>query len=331
MNHLFYDPRSLASRRRFWPCILLAGAAALAVLLALPSPAAAQFDFADARTVKFTTYPVKRDEGKPVAGPDGMPQPKAIRGGRPVGLTELPSFLIRDDAPGAWMLDALQHYIKRDPIAGLAVLLAILENRYLELEVEKLCSRDTIKISYEHLPTEEVPAFKEAGLSSLMTLLADALRANDLQREYLGIRDRYNAGLTLTPKADQETIERLRGFRFGIALRYNPRVVHPALEDLPPPIAKELFKAAAAKGQPLETNLVIGPLYLAMLVKVDRIEMRPPPAGCPGAKGVSRPPAERKPSSHVDDEGGQETGTFQAVTRVRETLLPWPHGAFMLR
>ncbi|MDV2502325.1 MAG: hypothetical protein RX318_00010 [bacterium] len=274
-------------RGRFWPLAGLWGAAALAALLALPAPAYAQFDFADAFAVQIRTYPVKFKDGQMVPGPDGMPQPKGGSARRPAELTELPTFAIDASAPGAWMLDAFQHYMKQDPLAALAALLAVIENGYLEIEIDKRCSRDTARIAFEHIPTEGVPAFKEAGLAMLMKPLADAVMAAELQRESLALRDQYNTGLSKKPKADQKAIARLRVVRFAIGARYNPRVVHPALDGLHPFVAKQVFKAALANGEPLQATLVMGPIRLDMRAKVERRAKRPLPAGCQTARSKS--------------------------------------------
>ena len=263
------------------------GSTVLAALLLLPAPAMAQFDFADAVAVQIRTYPVKFKDGQMVPGPDGMPVPRARRGGKPAELTELPTFVIDESAPGAWMLDAFQHYMKQDPLAALAALLAVIENGYLEIEIDKRCSRDTARIAFEHIPTEGVPAFKEAGLAMLMKPLADAVMAAELQREYLALRDQYNTGLSIKPKDDQKTIDRLRLVRIAIGIRYNPRVLHPALDGLHPFVAKQVFKAALAKGEPLQATLVMGPIQLDMRAKVDRRAKRPLPAGCQTARKKS--------------------------------------------
>lgn len=259
----------------------------LAALLLLSAPAYAQFDFADAVAVQIRTYPVKFKEGQMAPGPDGMPLPRARRGGRPADLTELPTFAIDESAPGAWMLDAFQHYMKQDPLAALAALLALVENGYMEIEIDKRCSRDTARIAFEHLATEEVPAFKEAGLAMFMKPLADAVMAAELQREHVGLRDKYNTGVSKKPKADHDAIARLRAVRFAIGIRYNPRVVHPALDGLHPFVAKQVFKAALAKGEPLQATLVMGPIRLDMRAKVERRAKRPLPAGCPTARSKS--------------------------------------------
>ncbi|MFQ5881016.1 MAG: hypothetical protein ACE5I9_00900 [Candidatus Methylomirabilales bacterium] len=270
----------------------LSGAAVLAVLLALPAPAGAQFDFADALAVKIRTYPVKRQDGRVVPGRDGMPQPQAVRDGRAVGLQELPALPVDENFPGGSILDAFQHYQKRDPLGALTPMLAVLKNGYLELDIEKPCHIDAIKIQYEYQPTEKVPSFQEAGLAAFMQIVADGVMAADLQRAYVRLRDRYNNGLSTDPKGDQDAMGLLQALRLVIAVRYNPRVVTPTLADIPPREAKERFKAEVAKGRPVEANLVIGPLRLAMKAKLHRREKSPPPPGCQGAEGARKMPGD---------------------------------------
>jgi hypothetical protein len=263
----------------------------LALCLTLPSPAHAQFDFADALAVKIRTYPVKRSDGKPVPGPDGMPQPEATSGGKPAKLKEFPDFPIDENFPGGSILASLQFYQKLDPLGAFEPVLAVLHNGYLEMDIEKPCRVDLVKIQFEQKPTEDVPSFREHGIVALMKIIADGAMAADLLRTHNDLRDRYNSGLSTTPKADQDEMAGLRTLRQLIALWYNPRVVSLAFKGLPPQDAKERFKAEVSKGQPLEADLVMGPLRLAMKGKVEQRTKSPAPAGCPGAKADSGGPA----------------------------------------
>ena len=158
--------------------------------------------------------------------------------------------------------------------------MAVLKNGYLELEIEKRCRFDGIKIQYEHQPTKEVPSFQEAGLAALMHIVADGVMAADLLRAHDRLVERYNSGLSTDRKGDQEAMGLLRSLRLAIALRYNPRVESPALAGLSLPKAKERFKADVAKGRPVEAKLIMGPLHLLIKARLDRKEKSPLPPGC---------------------------------------------------
>lgn len=286
MRRIKNHPWPLSRRGAIWLVASLLCVAALA----LPSPASAQFDFTDALVVKLRTYPVKRQDGKPVHGSDGMPQPEAVRGGRPVGLKELPAFPVDQNFPGGSILDALFQYHRRDPMAALDPVVALLKNGYLEMDIVKPCIVDAVKIQFEQKPTKAVPSFNEHGIASLMKILVDGTLAARLDRTSDRLRDRYNAGISTTPEADQNNMAALQVARFTIAKWYNPRVVSVAWKDLPPIEAKKRFKAEVLKGQPLETVLVMGPLRLAIRGKADRQKLTPPPAGCPGAHAAANRP-----------------------------------------
>ncbi|MBI4573752.1 MAG: hypothetical protein HY713_10785 [candidate division NC10 bacterium] len=255
-------------------------AAALALLLVVPASLEAQVDFAGAVAVKIRTFPLKRAQGRPVLGRDGMPEPAAAVGGRPADVRELPTFPVDENFPGASILSALLHYQRRDPLGALAPVVAVLSNGYLELEIEKACHVDTVRIQVEHKPTPEVPAFTERGLGALMHVVTDAVMAADLQRAHTRLRDRYNSGLSTDRKGDQDAMTFFQALRLVIAQRYDPRVTSPALSGLPPAEAKNQFKAALAQGGPVEGDVLIGPLHLAMRAKQDRRDRRPAPPGC---------------------------------------------------
>lgn len=250
------------------------------VVLALPAIASAQFDFSDALSVKIRSYPIKRQNGRPVPGPDGMPQPEALQGGRPAGLVELPAVPVDETFPGGSVLDALQHYQKQDPMAGLEATLALLKNGYMDLEIEKTCRVDAIKLQYDHQPTKVVPSFQEAGLTQLGQILADGVKAVELQRAHDLLRDQYNNGLSTDPKRDQEMMALLRTKRLAIAMRYNPRIDAPLPAGVTPRELKERFKVEVAKGKPVEGNLLIGPIHLAIKAKLTSVEKKPLPPSC---------------------------------------------------
>ena len=258
----------------------LARAAVLISLLALPATGAAQLDFAGAVSLKVRTYPVKLQNGKPVSGPDGMPQAEALQKGQPANLIELPAVPVDENFPGGSILDALRSYQKEDPMAALAALQALLKNGYTELEIEKTCQIDSVKLQYEHKPSHGFPAVGEAGLGAMMQLVLDGVKAAELARGEDRLTARYNSGLSTDGKRDQETIALLRSLRFAVALRYNPRVQAPGLESLPPQEAKERFKAEIAKGKPVEGDVHFGPLHLAVKAKLARSAKKPAPPGC---------------------------------------------------
>jgi hypothetical protein len=250
------------------------------VALALPAVGSAQLDFADAVAVKIRTYPVKRQNGRPVPGPDGMPQPEALSGGRPANLAEFPAVPVDESFPGGSILDALQNYQKQDLMAALNALLALLRNGYMDLEIEKNCRVDVVKFQYDHQPTKVIPSVQETGLTALMQILADGVKAVELQRAYDRLQDRYNSGLSTDQKRDQEMMALLRNMRLAIAVRYNPRVNTPALAGLRPQEAKERFKAEVAKGKPVEGELLIGPIHLAVKAKLNSNAKKPLPPSC---------------------------------------------------
>ena len=280
MKKSIYNLHPISHKRSCRVRIMLIGAAVFIVSFVFSGTAVAQFDFAGAEAVKIRSYPVKRINGRPVPGPDGMPQPEEVRDGQPVGLQELPAFPVDEDFPGGSILDALQQYQKQDPLGALVPVLAVLQNSYLELVIEKRCYFDAVRIQFEQQPTKKVPSFKEAGLAALMRIVADGVMAADLLRAHNRLRDRYNNGLSRDPKGDQDAMELLRALRLAIALRYNPRVESPALAGIPPREAKKRFKAEVAKGRPVEGKLLIGPLHLVMKAKLDRSKKSPLPPGC---------------------------------------------------
>lgn len=259
---------------------LFASATALAAVLGFAAVGEAQFDFSNATAAKLRTYPIKRDKGRPAPGKNGMPQAEAVKGDKPANLTEFPALPVDPNFPGGSILDALQHYQKRDPVAALPAILALLTNGYLELEIEKPCYTDLVKLQYEHRPTQEVPSFQQAGLTVLIEILADGVAAADLLRAYDRLRENYNNGLSTDRKRDQETMATLQRLRLGLALRYDPRVETPALAGLTPRQVKERFKAEVAKGKPLEGSFAIGPIQLAVKAKVERTPQKPRPASC---------------------------------------------------
>ena len=260
---------------------------AFAVLLGMPASAWAQFDFADARAIKIRTYPVKRDGGKVVPGPDGMPQPKGGSARRPAGLKELPALPVDADFPGASILFAYSHYQKQDLLGSLEPILGIMENGYLEFDLVKPCHIDTIKLQYEHKPNESVPSFKEEGLASLVLFFAEGAASSDLLNAYTRLKNRYNNGLSADPKADHDIMTRLQALRLAIAVRYIPRVEAPAFEGLKPLEATKRFKAEVAKGKPVVGTLLIGSLELAVKAKLDRKSRSPVPAACKKARETS--------------------------------------------
>ncbi len=249
-------------------------------LLGVPSPAGAQLDFAGAAAVKIRTYPLKRVDGRLVAGGDGMPEPAEVRDGRPGGIAELPAFPVDENQPGGTILQALVHHHRRDPVGALRPVLAVLDNGYLELDIEKACQIDAVRIRYEHQPTPEVPSFREHGLAALMHVVTDAVAAADLHRAHGRLRDRYNRGLSTDPGGDQDAMALFQGLRLAIASRYVPAVTAPGLAGLPPGEARQRFKAALGQGAPLEAELEIGPIRLLVTVKLDRRQKRPAPPGC---------------------------------------------------
>lgn len=272
-------PRA-AGQRAFSRRRIVAGLIAVAAVSVAAPPAAAQFDFSDALSAKIRTYPVKRDKSRPVPGKDGMPQPEALRGGRPVGVTEFPALPLDQNFPGGSMLDALQHYQKQDALEGLTGMLALLKNGFLELEIEKFCHVDVIKLQYEHRPTKGVPSFEEAGLGLLMGIVADGAKAAELQRIHERLLEQYNSGLSTNRERDQETMAAVTKLRLVIAARYNPRVSAPFAAKLPPREAKERFKAEVAKGKPVAGELTMGALNLAVRAKLDHRAQSPLPAAC---------------------------------------------------
>ncbi|OGQ81009.1 MAG: hypothetical protein A3F90_11790 [Deltaproteobacteria bacterium RIFCSPLOWO2_12_FULL_60_19] len=259
---------------------MLAGATTLAAVLGIAAIGEAQFDFSNATAAKLRTYPIKRDKGRPAPSKDGMPQAEAVKGGKPANLTEFPAVPVNPNFPGGSILDALQHYQKRDPVAALPAILALLSNGYLEVEIEKPCYTDLVKLQYEHRPTQEVPSVQQAGLTVLAEILADGVAAADLLRAHDRLKESYNNGLSKDRKGDQEKMAALQRLRLGLALRYDPRVETPALAGVPPRQAKERFKAEVAKGKPLEGGFTIGPIQLSVKAKVERTPARPRPPSC---------------------------------------------------
>ena len=259
-------------------------AAVMISLLALPAIGRAQLDFSDAVAVKIRTYPVKRENGRPVPGKDGMPQPEALSKGQPANLQELPAVPVDENFPGGSVLAALTVYQKENPIAALPAILGLLRNGYIDLEIEKSCHIDAVKLQYEHKPGHGFPSVQEAGLTALMQILVDGVKAAELGRGEERLTTRYNNGLSTDRQRDQETIAMLRALRYAIAIRYNPRVIAPGIESLPPQEAKDRFKAEVAKGKPLDGDLQIGPLQLVVRVKLNRIEKTPLPPECKGGR-----------------------------------------------
>jgi hypothetical protein len=269
---------NLSRRRR-----TLIQAAVLIFLLVMPAIGRAQLDFSDAVTVKIRTYPVKRESGRPIPGPDGMPQPEALSNGRPANLQELPAVPVDENFPGGSVMAALAVYQKENPVAALPSILGLLKNGYIELEIEKSCHLDAVKLQFEHKPGHGFPSVQEAGLTSLMQILVDGVKAAELGRGAERLTARYNNGLSTDRSRDQETIAMLRALRYAIAIRYNPRVKAPGIESLPPQEAKDRFKAEVAKGKPIDGDLQIGPLHLVVKVKSTRIELKPLPPECKSA------------------------------------------------
>jgi hypothetical protein len=250
------------------------------LLIALPSAANAQLDFSDAVAAKIRTYPVKRQDGKVVPGKDGMPQPEAMAGKQPANLIELPAVPVNPMFPGGSILDSLARYQKQDPMAALAAMVALLKNGYMELDIEKVCQNDAVKLQYDQRGTLAAPVFQEAGLTALRQIVADGVKAEELERARNRLRDRYDAGLSPDRKKDQEMMQLLSAKRLAIAMRYNPRIKTAAFASLPRRDAKERFKAEVAKGKPVEGDLAIGPIELAVKVLVNRSEKKPLPASC---------------------------------------------------
>jgi len=273
------QPLSLQpSRYLLWPKLIL-GIVCL-VVGGFASRVEAQFDFAGAQSLKIRTYPIKQEKGRAVLGQDGMPQALASSNGRPASLVELPAVPVNEDFPGGSILVALTQYQKQDPAAALVAILALLKNSYLELEIEKTCRVDAIKIQYDHRPSVAFPAFQEAGLTSIKQILADGAKASDLFRTEEWLRRRYNSGRSTNLEGDQETMALLRSLRLAIAQRYNPRVVAPALKGLSGQAAKERFKSLVASGKPVEGELFIGPLHLTVRTRLDQTEKKPLPPTC---------------------------------------------------
>jgi hypothetical protein len=268
-------------------------AAIFVLIFACPVVAEAQFDFAGALTVKIRTYPIKREGGRPAPGKDGMPQPEALDKGRPANLQEFPAVPVAENFPGGSIMDALQFYQKTDAMAALAALQALLKNGYVELDIEKACHIDAVKLQYDHRPGHGFPSYEEAGLTALMQVLLDGVKAAELTRAEDRLRDRYNNGLSTNGPRDQETIAALQAMRLAIAIRYNPRINAKAAAESPSPqdaqaaqAAKDLFKAEVAKGKPLDGDLRIGPLHLVVKAKLDHHVKNPLPPSC---KGTAKP------------------------------------------
>lgn len=266
-------------RRSSFARLLVSATITLAASMS-PITARAQFDFSDAVAAKIRTYPVRRENGRPVPGPDGMPQAEAAQGGRPANVQELPAVPVNPNFPGGSILDSLQRYQKQDPMAALSAMVALLKNGYMELEIEKICHIDAIKLQYDHRGTMAAPTFQQAGLTALRQVVADGVKAEELERAHNRLRDQYNSGLSTDRKKDEEMMQLLRAKRLAIAMRYNPRVKNAALAALPPRDVKERFKAEVAKGRPVEGELVIGPIELAVKAKLDRSDKKPLPPTC---------------------------------------------------
>lgn len=273
------QPPSLQPFRYLLWAKLMLGIVCL-VVGGVASRAQAQFDFAGAQSVKIRTYPIKQENGRAVLGQDGMPQALTSSGGRPANLVELPAVPVDEDFPGGSILNALTEYQKQNPAAALAAIVALLKNSYLELEIEKTCRVDAIKIQYDHRPSVAFPAFQEAGLTSIKQILADGAKVSDLFRTEEWLQRRYNTGRSTNPEGDQETMALLRSLRLAIAQRYNPRVVAPALKGLSAQAAKERFKGLVASGKAVEGELFIGPLHLAVRTRLDQSEKKPLPPTC---------------------------------------------------
>jgi hypothetical protein len=246
----------------------------------LPAAAHGQIDFSNAVAVKIRTYPVKRDNGKVVPAADGMPQPESMQGKQPANLIELPAVPVNPMFPGGSILDSLVRYQKHDAVAALAAMIALLKNGYMELDLEKVCSNDAIKLQYTHRGTMAAPNYQEAGLTALKQIVADGVKAEELERARSRLRDRYNAGLSPDRKKDQEMIQFLDAKRLAIAMRYNPRLKNQAFASVARRDAKERFKQELAKGKPVDGDLAIGPVELTVRMRLARIEKKPVPAAC---------------------------------------------------
>jgi hypothetical protein len=249
-------------------------------IVLVPTVTHAQIDFANAVAVKIRTYPIKRDNGKAVAGADGMPQAESMQGKQPANLIELPAVPVNPMFPGGSILDSLVRYQKHDAAAALAAMTALLKNGYMELDLEKVCSNDAIKLQYDQRGTIAAPSFQQAGLTALKQIVADGVKAEELERARNRLRERYNAGLSPDRKRDQEMIQFLEAKRLATAMRYDPRLKNQALASLPPSDAKERFKQELAKGKPVDGDLAIGPVELSVRMKLSRTDKKPVPAAC---------------------------------------------------
>jgi hypothetical protein len=312
-------------RSQFKGSLWLIAALGVAAILALPHPALAQLDFTDSVAVRLVTYPVKRDGGSVVPGSDGMPRPASTRGGKPAGLNMIPTFPVHENAPGAWIIRAFRQYLKQDPVAFLGVVRALMDNGYVELHIAKRCATDVAKIQYEHLPTAEVPSFKEAGLTALMQIVADAAVAVNLGRMRYLLRDRYNAGLVIDPAGAQKAMARFYASQLGLASKYEPLVATPVLAHMPPGVVNEWFKAEVSEGKPVDGILLIGPLRVAIKALVSKKTTSPAPAGCPGGRAATRPPRPdpkaRQATLRSEPQAGAEGGTPITVDYLRPISL----------
>jgi hypothetical protein len=267
--------KRLRMKNRLW--LGFVGVFAAAVV---PALAYGQIDFSNAVAVKIRTYPVKRDNGKVVPAADGMPQPESMQGKQPANLTELPAVPVNPLFPGGSILDSLIRYQKQDATAALAAMIALLKNGYMELDLEKVCSNDAIKLQYEHRGTMAAPKYQDAGLTALKQIVADGVKAEELERARNRLRERYNAGLSPDRKKDQEMIRFLEAKRLAIAMRYDPRLKNQALASVARRDVKERFKQELAKGKPVDGDLAIGPVELSVRMKLSRTDKKPTPAAC---------------------------------------------------
>lgn len=250
------------------------------VIAVVPTAAHAQIDFANAVAVKIRTYPIKRDNGKAVPGADGMPQAESMQGKQPANLIELPAVPVNPMFPGGSILDSLVRYQKHDAVAALAAMIALLKNGYMELDLEKVCSNDAIKLQYDQRGTMAAPTFQQAGITALKQIVADGVKAQELERARNRLRERYNAGLSPDRKRDQEMIQFLEAKRLAIAMRYDPRLKNQAFASLERRDAKDRFKQELAKGKPIDGDLAIGPVELSVRMKLSRTDKKPTPAAC---------------------------------------------------
>jgi hypothetical protein len=221
-------------RSQFKGSLWLIAALGFAAILALPRTALAQLDFTNSVAVRLVTYPVKRDGGSVVSGSDGMPQPTSKRGGKPTSLNMLPTFPVHENAPGAWMIRAFRHYLRQDPVAFLGVVRALMDNGTWNSISPSAALRTSRKSSTNTSRRRRSPPLKEAGLTALIQIVADAAVAVNLGWMRDLLRDRYNAGLVIDPAGAQEAMARFYASQLGLANKYDPLVATSALAHLPP-------------------------------------------------------------------------------------------------